>query len=49
MMISLPDGTQVKVTHKGKLRVADGLILDNVLLVSQFKFNLLSIKRLCEQ
>ena len=49
MMISLPDGTQVKVTHKGKLRVADGLSLDNVLLVPQFKFNLIPIKRLCEQ
>jgi len=49
MMISLPNGTQVKVTHKGKLRVATDLSLDNVLLVPQFKFNLISIKRLCEQ
>jgi len=49
MMINLPDGTQVEVTHKGKLRVTDGLILNNVLLVPEFKLNLLSIKRLCEQ
>jgi len=49
MMINLPNGAQVKVTHKGKLRVSDGLVLRDVLLVPKFKFNLLSIKSLCEQ
>ena len=49
MMINLPDGTQVKVIHKGNLKVSDGLVLHDVLLVPQFKFNLLSIKKLCEQ
>ena len=48
-MVNLPNGTQVKVTHKGKLRIAKDLVLNDVLLVSHFKFNLLSIKRLCEQ
>jgi len=49
MMINLPNGTQVKVKHKGKLRVSDALILHDVLLVPKFKFNVLSIERLCEQ
>ena len=49
MMINLPNGTEVKVTHEGELRISDALILDDVLLVPKFKFNLLSIKRLCEQ
>ena len=49
MMINLPNGTQVEVTHSGKLRITDGLILNDVLLVPKFKFNLLSIKRLYEQ
>jgi len=49
IMINLPDGTKVKVTHKGKLRISDTLVLHDVLLVPQFKFNLLSIKRLCQQ
>jgi len=49
MMINLPDGTQVEVTHSGKLRITGRLVLNDVLLVPKFKFNLLSIKRLCEQ
>jgi len=49
MMINLPNGTQVQVTQSGKLRITNCLVMHNVLLVPQFKFNLLSIKRLCEQ
>lgn len=49
ILVNLPNGTQVKVTHKGKLRIGKGIVLNNVLLVPNFKFNLLSIKRLCEQ
>jgi len=50
MMINLPNGTQVKVTHKGNWKSQiDGLILHDVLLVPKFKFNLLSVTRLCEQ
>ena len=48
ILVSLPNGTQVKVTQKGKLVVVENLILNGVLLVPNFKFNLLSIKRLCE-
>ena len=33
MMINLPNGSQVKVTPKEKLRITDGLILNDVLLV----------------
>ena len=40
---------EVRGTHKGKLRISDTLVLHNVLLVPKFKFNLLSIKRLCAQ
>jgi len=49
MMVNLPDGDQVRVTHQGKLRIAHDLILNDMLLVPNFKFNLQSIKRLCKQ
>jgi len=49
ILVSLPNGTQVKVTQKGKLAITENLVLNGVLLVPNFKFNLLSIKRLCEQ
>jgi len=46
VLVSLPNGYKVKVTHSGKLKVTDSLVLDHVLLVPHFKFNLLSIKKL---
>lgn len=49
ILASPPNRTQVKVTHKGKLKIAKALVLDDVLLVPKFKSNLRSIKRLCEQ
>lgn len=49
IMVNLPNGTQVKVTHKGNLQIAKDLILRDVLLVPNFKFNMLSIKKLCKQ
>ena len=49
IMVNMPNGMRVKVTHKGKLRVSPDLVLNHVLLIPHFKFNLLSIKRLCEQ
>ena len=47
--VKLPNRTQVKVTKHGRLSINDSLLLNRVLLVPNFKFNLLSIRRLCEQ
>ncbi|CAM8963151.1 unnamed protein product [Rhodiola kirilowii] len=44
--ISLPDGTSILVTSAGKCALTPELILQNVLLVPNFKFNLLSIGKL---
>ena len=49
IMVNMPNGMRVKVTHKGKLRISPNLVLNHVLLIPYFKFNLLSIKKLCEQ
>ena len=46
IMVNLLNGARVKVTHMGKLKISSGLVLNNVLLVPYFKFNLLSIKKL---
>jgi len=49
ILVNLPNGSQVKVTQHGKLKVSKDLELNHVLLVPNFRFNLLSIKRLYEQ
>ena len=49
VLVSLPDGTKVEVTHSGKLRLHDDLELHHVLLVPHFKYNLLSVRRLANQ
>ena len=49
VMVSLPNGSHVQVTQQGKLYIAQGLILEHVLVIPNFKFNMLSVKRLCEQ
>jgi len=38
ILVNLPNGTQVKVTQKGRLQIAKGLVLNDVLLVPNFKF-----------
>jgi len=48
VLVNLPSGTTVKVTHQGKLQITLELELDHGLLVPHFNFNLLLIKRLCE-
>ncbi|XP_074297108.1 uncharacterized protein LOC141627786 [Silene latifolia] len=46
IIVSLPDGT-IKVVHRiGKACVAPNIILDNVLIVPDFKQNLLSVGKL---
>jgi len=49
IIVNLPNGSQVKVTKHGKLRISKDLVLNQVLHVPNFKFNLMSIRRLCEQ
>ena len=49
VLVNLPNGTQVRLTKHGKLRISKDLVLNRVLDVPNFKFNLLSVKRLCEQ
>jgi len=49
IMVNLPNGSQVQVAHQGKHYIVQELILEHVLIIPSFKFNLLSIKRLCEQ
>ena len=49
ILVSLPNGYKVQVTYHGTLKINDHLILDNVLVVPHFKFNLLSVKRLTAQ
>jgi len=49
IMVNLPNGTKVKVTHQGKLQISSNLVMDRVLFVPHFKFILLSVKRLCQQ
>jgi len=49
IMVNLPNGIKVKVTHQGRLQVFLKLVLDRVLSIPHFKCNLLSVKRLCQQ
>lgn len=46
--ITIPDGTQVRVTHVGKVILNDTITLNNVLLVPAFHYRLLSVHKLCE-
>ena len=48
VLVNLPNGTQVRAIHKGKLRITKELVLNDVLLVSKL-CSILSIERLCEQ
>ena len=47
--MNLPNGSKVKVTKHGKLRISKDLVLNHVLHVPDFRFNLLFIRKLCEQ
>ena len=46
--ITVPDGKKVAIKHTGTVKLNDNVILDNVLHVPDFHFNLISIHRLCE-
>lgn len=47
IMVKLSDFSIVKVTHAGRITISEGLILEHVLHVPSFKYNLLSIHKLC--
>jgi len=49
VMVSLTNGSHVQVTQQGKLHITQGFVVEHVLVIPNFKFNLLSIKRLCDQ
>ena len=44
--IRLPNGDMAKVTHIGTVQVSASLILENVLCIPSFSFNLISISKL---
>ena len=45
--ITTPDSTQHKVTKKGNIEISNGILLKGVLYVLEFKFNLLSVYKIC--
>jgi hypothetical protein len=47
--VGLPNGQTVMSTKEGKIRLADDLILENVLYVPQLKCNLISISQLSHE
>ena len=44
--INLPTGKHAYITHKGKVKLENGIILKQVLYVPEFKHNLMSINKL---
>ena len=44
--VQLPNGAVAKVTHIGTIHLSSGLILENVLCIPTFSFNLFSINKL---
>ena len=45
--INIPNGPKVRVTKMGRIKLHDILILEDVLYVPQFRFNLISVHKLC--
>ncbi|CAN1297126.1 Retrovirus-related Pol polyprotein from transposon RE2 [Linum perenne] len=48
MSVRLPDGGLIPVTHVGTVHFDCGLVLNHVLVIPSFKFNLMSISRIVE-
>ena len=44
---TIPNGTKIKVEKMGTVRLHDSLSLEDVFYVPCFKFNLLSVQKLC--
>lgn len=49
LVVNLPNSQKFTATHKGTVKVLPDLVLENVLLIHDFNYNLLSVKRLCHQ
>ena len=47
-IITIPNGTTVKIAHKGTIVLGQHLTLHNVLHVPTFHFNLISVTKLCQ-
>lgn len=47
--INLPNSYRIKVTHTGNIAIFPTLVLQNVLFVPSFRYNLLSVHRFCSQ
>ncbi|KNA02797.1 hypothetical protein SOVF_215280, partial [Spinacia oleracea] len=45
--ITIPDGSKIKITHMGTVKVNEHITLKNVLFVPGFQFNLISVTKLC--
>ena len=46
--LNLPNGKTAVITHVGDKKLENNLVLKNVLLVPEFKHNLLSVNKLVE-
>lgn len=46
MHVQLPTGVKLSVTHIGSVQLYPNMIIENVLFIPGFKFNLLSVSRL---
>ncbi|KAL2941800.1 Retrovirus-related Pol polyprotein from transposon TNT 1-94 [Bienertia sinuspersici] len=46
--ITIPDGTKIQIKYSGDIELQHGLSLRDVLYVPHFKFNLISIPKLCQ-
>jgi len=46
--IKLPNGSQDPITHIGDVKLCNDLILKDTVVVPDFKYNFLSVNRLCK-
>ena len=46
--IKLPNGSQVPITHVGDMLLCNNLVLKDTLVVPEFRYNLLSMRKLCK-
>ncbi|KAL2930123.1 Retrovirus-related Pol polyprotein from transposon RE2, partial [Bienertia sinuspersici] len=46
--ITIPNGHKVYVTHNGTIKMTKDILLNDVLYVLEYKFNLISVHKLCK-
>ncbi|CAN1749521.1 hypothetical protein LINPERHAP1_LOCUS3740 [Linum perenne] len=49
LSVTLPNGNRVPVSHIGSVKITDEIIVHDVLVISGFSFNLLSVSKLTSQ